>query len=122
MNYFVTEDQADVNITVRVLEGQVGTVLTFDVVILPENMSATEGDDFILLTREATIGYEAIQTTVGFEIIDDSAFEGMESFTIELSNCCDQYDQLVSLEPSLATIHIVDNGKTSLHSDVQWNL
>ena len=112
MNYYITEDQANINITVRVLQGQVGTDLTFDVVILPENMSATEGDDFILLNHEATIGYEAIQTTVGLEIIDDSASEGMESFSIELSNCCDQYNQLVSLEPSSATIHIVDNGKS----------
>ena len=112
MNYIVTEDQTNISITIRVLEVQAVTILTFDITVLvSENNSATEGEDFILLDHDATIGPEMIETAVGFQIIDDSTFEGRESFTVELSSCCDAHDQIVSIEPSLATINIQDDGK-----------
>ena len=104
--YSVTENQTQLDITVQVLEGQIDTNLTFSVIIVPDESTATEGQDFILLNQNIILGPETIEAIISVEIIDDSFIEDSERFSVKLLNCCD-----VSIQPSLAAINIEDNGK-----------
>lgn len=88
------------------LRGQLGTNLTLDVIVAPDETTAIEGQDYMLLNNVVSLGPETMEATVSVEIVDDSLIEERERFSIEVLNCCN-----VSIQPSRAIISIEDNGE-----------
>ena len=109
----VTENQTFLYITMQVLEGQINSDVTLDLIVLmEENRSvAVEGQDFVLLNHSISLGPEVLEANITVEIIDDLLIEGREFFTVELLSCCDEYEDIVMIQPYLATVTIEDNGK-----------
>lgn len=110
-DYVVGENQTYLYITVGVLSGDINSNFILNVSILTGS-AAVEGQDFVLLNNSISLGPEVLEASVVLEIIDELDIEGRETFTVELLSCCEEYDDIVLLQPYLATVTIEDDGKS----------
>ena len=101
--YAVSEGAGKVTLTVEVLEG----VLTQDVTLTYTTMddSAVAGDDYTMGAGTITLSPGKISETIVISILEDSAIEGAETFTVVLSSTLAE----VSFNPTVATVRIIDN-------------
>ena len=99
----MSEGAGKVTLTVEVLEG----VLTQDVMLSYATMddSAVAGDDYTMGAGTITLSPGKTSETIVISILEDSAIEGAETFTVVLSSTLAE----VSFNPTVATVRIIDN-------------
>ena len=101
--YVVSEGAGKVTLTVELRSG----VLTQDVTLSYATMddSAVTGDDYTMGAGTITLSPGKTSETIVISILEDSAIEGAETFTVVLSSA----PAGVSLNPTVATVRIIDN-------------
>ncbi|WP_168204113.1 Calx-beta domain-containing protein [Aliikangiella coralliicola] len=82
-SYQVNENDSSFDISVIRTGGDFGTI---SVDIVSQNDSATAGDDYQSINQTLTFADGEIAKTVSVNLIDDSTYEGDESFNLELTN------------------------------------